>query len=94
MPRSIFAVWGFRPRSSSLTLRELGPMVGLSELIVDIVETGRTLKENKLVEVDSIYTATARLIANRVSFKLKFDRLDKLVRDLRKVLDEEEEQCK
>ena len=73
---------------------ELGPMVGLSELIVDIVETGRTLKENKLVEVDSIYTATARLIANRVSFKLKFDRLDKLVRDLRKVLDEEEEQCK
>ena len=66
---------------------ELGP-------VVDIVETGRTLKENKLVEVDSIYTATARLIANRVSFKLKFDRLDKLVRDLRKVLDEEEEQCK
>ncbi len=57
---------------------ELGPIVGLSELIVDIVETGRTLKENKLVEVDSIFTATARLIANRASFKLKFARLRQL----------------
>ena len=41
------------------------------------------------MEVDSIYTATARLIANRVSFKLKFDRLHKLVEDLRRVLQEE-----
>ena len=68
---------------------ELGPIVGLSEMIVDIVETGRTLKENKLVEVDSIFTATARLIANRASFKLKFARLRKLVEDLRVVLNEE-----
>lgn len=68
---------------------ELGPLIGLSELIVDIVETGTTLKANKLVEVDSIYTATARLIANRVSFKLKFDRMHKLVEDLRRVLQEE-----
>lgn len=67
---------------------ELGPLIGLSELIVDIVETGTTLKENKLVEVDSIFTATARLIANRVSFKLKFDRLHKLVEDLRTLLQE------
>ena len=50
---------------------------------------GRTLKENKLVEVASIYTATARLIANRVSFKLKFDRLNKLVTDLRAIVEEE-----
>ena len=70
---------------------ELGPLIGLSELIVDIVETGRTLKENKLVEVDSVFTATARLIANRVSFKLKYDRLHKLVTDLEQVLKEEEE---
>ena len=56
---------------------------------MDIVETGSTLKANKLVEVDSIYTATARLIANRVSFKLKFDRLHKLVEDLRLVLQAE-----
>lgn len=69
---------------------ELGPLIGLSELIVDIVETGRTLKENKLVEVDSIFTATARLIANRVSFKLKFDRLHTLVTDLQEILQEEQ----
>lgn len=68
---------------------ELGPIVGLSEMIVDIVETGRTLKENKLVEVDSIFTATARLIANRASFKLKFARIHKLVRDLRSIINEE-----
>lgn len=68
---------------------ELGPIVGLSEMIVDIVETGRTLKENKLVEVDSIFTATARLIANRASFKLKFARIRKLVQDLRRIINEE-----
>ncbi len=67
---------------------ELGPIVGLSELIVDIVETGTTLRENKLVEIDSVFTATARLIANRASFKLKFARLHKLVEDLRIVLNE------
>ena len=48
---------------------ELGPLVGLSEMIVDIVETGTTLKENKLAEIDVVYPATARLIANKVSFK-------------------------
>lgn len=67
---------------------ELGPLIELSEVIVDIVETGTTLRENKLVEVDSIFTATARLIANRASFKLKFARLHKLVEDLRAVLNE------
>ena len=65
---------------------ELGPLIGLSELIVDIVETGTTIKENNLIEVDSIFTSTARLIANPVSFKLKFERLHKLVVDLRAVL--------
>ena len=67
---------------------ELGPIVGLSESIVDIVETGTTLRENKLVEIDSLFTATARLIANRASFKLKFARLHKLVEDLRGVVAE------
>lgn len=66
---------------------ELGPIVGLSESIVDIVETGTTLRENKLVEIDSLFTATARLIANRASFKLKFDRLHKLVKDLRVIVE-------
>lgn len=67
---------------------ELGPIVGLSESIVDIVETGTTLRENKLVEIDSLFTATSRLIANRASFKLKFARLHKLVEDLRVVVAE------
>ena len=66
---------------------ELGPLIGLSELIVDIVETGTTLRENKLVEVDSLFVSTARLIANPVSFKLKFDRLHKLVSDMRAAIE-------
>lgn len=68
---------------------ELGPIVGLSESIVDIVETGTTLRENDLEEIVSIQEATARLIANRVSFKLKFDRIHSFVEDLRKVLEAE-----
>ena len=50
---------------------ELGPIVGLSESIVDIVETGTTLRENNLDEIAFIAKASARLIANRASFKLK-----------------------
>lgn len=65
---------------------ELGPIVGLSESIVDIVETGTTLRENNLEEIAYIMDATARLIANRVSFKLKFDRINTMVHDLRQVL--------
>lgn len=61
---------------------ELGPIVGLSESIVDIVETGTTLRENNLDEIAFIAKASARLIANRASFKLKFDRISKLVKDL------------
>ncbi|MBR6013344.1 MAG: ATP phosphoribosyltransferase [Selenomonadaceae bacterium] len=68
---------------------ELGPIVGLSESIVDIVETGTTLRENNLEEIISIMDATARLIANRVSYKLKFDRINKLVVDLKKILVEQ-----
>lgn len=61
---------------------ELGPIVGLSESIVDIVETGTTLRENNLDEIAFIAEASARLIANRASFKLKFDRISKLVKAL------------
>lgn len=66
---------------------ELGPIVGLSESIVDIVETGTTLKENNLEEIVPIMDATARLIVNRVSFKLKFDRIHPMVEDLRQILE-------
>lgn len=66
---------------------ELGPIVGLSESIVDIVETGTTLRENDLEEIVAIQDATARLIANRVSFKLKFERINSMVEDLRQILE-------
>lgn len=66
---------------------ELGPMVGLAEIIVDIVETGRTLKENNLIEIAQIANATARFIANRVSFKMKFDRINQMVEDLRFIVE-------
>ncbi len=62
---------------------ELGPIINLSDSIVDIVETGTTLRENNLEEIVSIMDATARLIVNRVSYKLKFDRINKLVEDLK-----------
>ncbi len=62
---------------------ELGPIVGLSESIVDIVETGTTLKENHLTEIVSIMDATARLISNRVSFQMKFERIQRLVESIK-----------
>ncbi|MBP2649875.1 MAG: hisG [Firmicutes bacterium] len=66
---------------------ELAPIVGLAEMIVDLVETGRTLKENKLIEVARIHPATARMVANRVSFKMKFDRINKLKEDLKRLVE-------
>ncbi len=68
---------------------ELAPMVGLAEIIVDIVETGSTLRANNLVEIANIQVATARLIANRVSFKMKFDRINKLTEQLKALLESE-----
>ena len=65
---------------------ELGPLIGLSESIVDIVETGTTLRENNLEEIFTIMHATARLIANRVSYKLKFERINSLVEELSKII--------
>jgi ATP phosphoribosyltransferase len=50
---------------------ELAPLLGLSEHIVDLVETGRTLRENGLVEIDTIAEVSARLVVNRASYHLK-----------------------
>ncbi len=66
---------------------ELAPRVGLADAIVDIVSTGRTLKENNLVAVGDIFYATARLIANRVSYRLQYERMMKIVTELRGVLE-------
>ncbi|WP_337288607.1 ATP phosphoribosyltransferase [Candidatus Methylomirabilis sp.] len=63
---------------------ELAPLVGLAERIVDLVETGRTLKENGLVEVEEIAKATARLIVNRASLKTKYRRVQVLIEQIRK----------
>ena len=65
---------------------ELAPIIGMSESIVDIVETGTTLRENNLEEIVTIMNSTARLIANRVSYKLNFARINSLVDDLEKIL--------
>jgi ATP phosphoribosyltransferase len=57
---------------------ELAPLVGLADLVVDVVETGRTLRENGLVELEALTTCQAVLIVNRVSHRLRLDE----VRDL------------
>ena len=62
---------------------ELGPIVGLSDVIVDIVETGSTLKENGLVVLEEICPLSARMIVNQVSMKMESERIKKLIHDLK-----------
>lgn len=62
---------------------ELGPMVGLSDVIVDIVETGSTLKENGLVVLEEICPLSARMIVNQVSMKMEADRIKDLIKRLK-----------
>ena len=61
---------------------ELAPLLGLSDVIVDIVETGTTLRENRLAVVETILPISARLIANQASWRFKADALVPLVRKL------------
>ncbi len=65
---------------------ELAPLLGLSDRIVDLVETGRTLKENGLEVIETITDTTARLIVNRASFHLKRAAVSALIEDLAQVL--------
>ena len=62
---------------------ELAPILGLSDVIVDIVETGTTLKENDLVPFETITPISARLIANQVSYKFKGDTIAAIVAGLK-----------
>ena len=62
---------------------ELGPITGMSEAIVDLVSTGRTLKENGLIEIDVLFESTARLIAHPLSYRLNMDNLNSWVEKLR-----------
>lgn len=67
---------------------ELAPIVGLSEVIVDIVETGSTLKENGLQVLEEICPLSARMVVNQVSMKMESKRIRKLIRDLKDTLNE------
>ena len=62
---------------------ELGPITGMSEAIVDLVSTGRTLKENNLIELEVLYYSTARLIAHPLSYRLDQGGLSLLIERLR-----------
>lgn len=66
---------------------ELAPLLGLSDRIVDLVETGRTLKENGLEVIDVIDESTARLIVNRASFHLKRVEVGALIAELTEALE-------
>ncbi len=65
---------------------ELAPQAGLAAIVVDVVSTGRTLRENDLVVICEIGTSTARLIANRASFGLKSKRIKALTEALRRAI--------
>ena len=67
---------------------ELAPIVGLSEVIVDIVETGSTLKENGLVVLEEVCPLSARMIVNPVSLRMENERIRKLINDLKALLQE------
>ncbi len=66
---------------------ELAPLVGLSEVIVDIVESGRTLRENGLAVLDTIAEISARVVVNRVSMKMESERINNIVNGLRMQLE-------
>lgn len=68
---------------------ELGPVIGMTDAIVDIVETGSTLKANGLVVIEKISDISTRLISNKVSLKYKNDEIYKIVDKLHKVIKEE-----
>jgi len=66
---------------------ELAPLIGLSDVIVDIVETGTTLKQNGLVILDEIVEVSARLIVNKASYATKTDQIQGFINDLKAVLE-------
>lgn len=65
---------------------ELAPILGLCDAIVDIMETGTTLRENGLVVFDTVCDISARMIVNKASFKMKKREIEKFISDVKKVL--------
>jgi ATP phosphoribosyltransferase len=72
---------------------ELAPILGLADAIVDIVETGITLKENGLVVIDEICDISARMIVNRASMKINKAAISGLIKKVQKYVDENEKAC-
>jgi ATP phosphoribosyltransferase len=70
---------------------ELAPVLGLSDCILDLVETGRTLVENGLEEVEVIAESTGRLVVNRASYQLRAEAIAKLLESLGRIVNEGEE---
>ena len=68
---------------------ELGPILGLSDVIVDIVESGRTLKENGLSVLETVCAVSARLVVNRVSLKTKYEAIAPLIAKMKEELEAE-----
>jgi ATP phosphoribosyltransferase len=62
---------------------ELAPITGMSDAIVDLVSTGKTLRENGLQEIEVLFESTARLIAHPLSYRINTDKLTTLVDKLR-----------
>lgn len=69
---------------------ELAPLVGLSEVIVDIVESGRTLRDNGLVILDNIADISSRLVVNRVSMKMESKRIKGIIEGIREYMEKRE----
>ena len=65
---------------------ELAPIVGLSEVIVDIVETGSTLKENGLIVLETVMPLSARMVVNQVSMKMERERITGLIQNIKEQL--------
>ena len=68
---------------------ELAPILGLSDVIVDIVETGKTLLENGLAPLETIVPKSARLIANKANYKFKYDEIGAICQSMAKILEQE-----
>ena len=69
---------------------ELAPIVGLTDVIVDIVETGSTLRENGLTVLEEVCPLSARMVVNPVSMKMEQERIGKLISNLREVMNKGE----
>ena len=67
---------------------ELAPIVGLSEVIVDIVETGSTLRENGLTVLEEVCPLSARMVVNCVSMKMENERITQIIQDVKKLIED------